>query len=128
MPEGDLVRSFFELAWNQGDFTRGRSLFAAEFRHHDLVTGADSDLDGYFASIRAIRERLESVEFAVRELVAEEGRVASRWTARAKVDGSGSAFDIHGMSIDHVQDDRISENWTVWDRYGLAAQAPGLIG
>lgn len=128
MTESDLVRRFFELAWNQGDFTGGRRLFAAEFRHHDLVTGADTDLDGYFASIRGIRERLESVEFAVHELIAEEGRVASRWTALAEVQGSRNVFEIHGMSIDHVQDDRISENWTVWDRYGLAAQAPGLIG
>jgi predicted ester cyclase len=128
MTEADLVRRFFEFAWNQGDFTPGRRLFAAEFRHHDLVTGADTDLDGYFAAISAIRQRLERVEFEVHELIAEEGRVASRWTARAKVHGSRSAFDIHGMSIDHVQDDRISENWTVWDRYGLAAQAPDLIG
>jgi len=128
MTEGDLVRRFFELAWNQGDFTSGHRLFATEFRHHDLVTGTDTDLDGYFASIRGIRQRLESVEFAVHELIAGEGRVASRWTAHAKVQGSPSALEIHGMSIDHVQDDRISENWTVWDRYGLAAQAPGLIG
>ncbi len=126
MDEIQVVDRFFESVWNRGEFEVGRRLFTDDFRHHDLVTGTETDIDGYFSSIQSLRQQLD-VTFEVAELVAQDGRVASRWIARAIID-STRKIEINGMSIDHVRSGRIAENWTVWDRFGLAAQAPGLIG
>jgi predicted ester cyclase len=125
----DLVRQFFAVVWNEGDMTKGRELFDPEFRHHDLVTHAETDLSLYFMSISRIRQRLTSIEFTLHELIAEDMRVASRWTAAGQLllSGRDVAIRVHGMSIDHIREERISENWTVWDLYGLNTQAPGFL-
>lgn len=127
MDATQLVCQFFESVWNRGEFEEGVRLFTADFRHHDLVTGTETDLDGYFSSIRSLRERLDA-RFEVAEMVAQNERVASRWEAHASIgEDPPREIRINGMSIDHVRGARIAENWTVWDRFGLAAQAPGLI-
>ena len=125
----DLVRQFFAVVWNKGDITKGRELFDAGFRHHDLVTHAEADLRGYFMSISQIRRGLTSIELTLHELIAEDGRVASRWTAAGQylLSGRNVAIRVHGMSIDHIRNERIFENWTVWDLYGLNNQAPGFL-
>jgi predicted ester cyclase len=124
-----LVRQFFAVVWNKGDIANGRELFDAGFRHHDLVTDAEADLSGYFMSISQIRRRLTSIELTLHELIAEDGRVASRWTATGQylLSGRNVAIRVDGMSIDHIRNERIIENWTVWDLYGLNSQAPGFL-
>lgn len=125
----DLVRQFFAVVWNKGDMKKGRELFDAGFCHHDLVTHAEADLSGYFMSISQIRRGLTSIELTLPELIAEDGRVASRWTAAGQylLSGRNVAIRVHGMSIDHIRNERIFENWTVWDLYGLNNQAPGFL-
>lgn len=118
----NLVRNFADLVWNAGDFSAGEPLFAPGFRHHDLVTQRDTDLTGYFDSIRYQRRAFPDVRFAIEDVLVNSDRVATRWTVTGTHAESGRRVLVNGMSIDLVAANRIVENWTVWDRHGLLEQ------
>ena len=66
---------------------------------------------------------------ALRGLVAEEGRVAVRWVARATHTGSlfgeiatGRPIAIDGATIHRVVDGRIAEDWEVMNEGALRDQ------
>jgi predicted ester cyclase len=123
-PAEEAVREFFSRVWNTGEDSVAELLFAPEFRHHDLVTHAESDLAGFLESIRWIRSLFATLEFAVLDTVVQDGRVATRWRAGGEHRATGRSVAIDGMSFDHVRDGRIVEDWTVWDRLGLQEQLP----
>ena len=119
---GGILRAFADLVWNHGDFARGEALFAAGFQHHDLVSHNDTDLQGYFASIRVQRQAFPGVRFRIEDVVADDDRVATRWTVTGSHAQSGKRVAVNGMSIDVLTAGLIAENWTVWDRHGLLEQ------
>ncbi|MGH8945674.1 MAG: ester cyclase [Acidimicrobiia bacterium] len=123
----DLVRRFMELAWNQGDEEVAAGLLATEFAHHDLVTDVESDAANYLQSILGLRSAFSAIEVQIHETIASDGRVAYRWTAVGTQAVTGVTVAIDGMSIDHVAEGRIVENWTVWDRARLESQLPDLL-
>lgn len=126
--DGHLVRTFFDRVWGAGDESAASELFDPGFRHHDLVTGAETGLGGFLASIRSIRDLFSELEFVIHDLAVADGRVASRWEAVGAHRGSGREVRVDGMSFDHIREGRIVENWTVWDRQGLATQLPEEFG
>jgi len=127
MSDVELVMSFIELAWNRGDEAAAEKLLGPRFQHHDLVTHAESDTSAYLGSITALRSMFASVELRIRDIFGTDGRIGSRWTAIG-THRSGMSVEINGLSIDHVVNGRISENWTAWDLTGLQQQLPGVLG
>jgi predicted ester cyclase len=117
-----VLREFFDRIWNAGDESAVDALFDPTFRHHDLVTYAETDLAGFLDSIRRLRGAFSQLDFRVHDAVAGDGRVATRWEAVGTSREHGRTVGVDGMSFDHVRDGRIVENWTVWDRGGLARQ------
>ena len=122
----DLVRRFVELAWNQGEEQLAAGLLGTEFEHHDLVTDVESDAAGYLKSILGVRAAFSAIELQIHEMIASEGRVAYRWRAVGTHAVTGLVV-IDGMSIDHVAEGRIVQNWTVWDRAWLERELPSLL-
>jgi len=123
-----VLRQSVDLTWNGGDFATGATLFAPGFQHHDLVTHRETDLDGYFESIRDQRGVFPGIRFEINECVVDADRVATRWTVVGVHGVSGRTVTVAGMSIDRLVDGRIAENWTVWDRCGLREQLAGNSG
>lgn len=117
-----IVRAFVDRVWNEGNFAAGEALFAPGFQHHDLVTQRETDLAGYFASIRHQRRTFPGVRFVIDDTVEGGDRVGTRWTVEGVHAESSLPVTVHGMSIDRVTSGRIAENWTVWDRHGLLEQ------
>lgn len=124
----DLVGRFIDLAWNRGDGVAANLLLGSGFRHHDLVTHAETDAAGYLASILGIRSAFSSIELVLNDIFAAEGRVASQWTAIGTHAGTATDVEVQGISIDHVHASEIVENWTAWDILGLRQRLPGLLG
>jgi predicted ester cyclase len=65
----------------------------------------------------------------VRDMVAEDDRVAVRWVARATHTGSlfgeeatGRPVTVDGMTVHRVLDDRIAEAWEVMNEGALRDQ------
>ena len=125
--DADLVARFIELAWNHGDGAAAAELLGAGFRHHDLVTHAEAEALGYLGSILRLRSAFSAIEFQIREIFAVDGRVGSRWTVVGTHRSAGAQVEVHGLSIDHVVNRLIVENWTAWDMVGLQQQLPDLL-
>ncbi len=74
-----------------------------------------------------------NIHFHTGEMFAVEGRVAHRWTFTGTHEGemmgvepTGKKVEVSGVEINHVEDGRISESWTVSDALGLMKQLGAL--
>ena len=122
-----LVRRFVERSWSAGDEMASAALLGPGFTHHDLVTHAETDATGYLSSILGLRSAFSSIELEIQDAISAGGRVAYRWIAVGDYRSTGATVRVDGISIDHVENGRIVENWTAWDLRGLERQAPGLL-
>jgi predicted ester cyclase len=110
-----LVRRIFEEMWNQNDPGAARAIFA----HPEGVE-------------RAVREFLTAfpdLQHTVEELIAEEDRVAARFTARGTQTGqykdyqpTGKHIEYTGVTLARIANGKIIDHYTWWDRMGLIEQ------
>jgi predicted ester cyclase len=69
------------------------------------------------------------LEYTIEEMVAEEDKVAFRWTAKGTHEGemmgippTSAHITILGIGIFRIADGQIAESWTVWDQLGMLEQ------
>jgi predicted ester cyclase len=74
-------------------------------------------LEGVGQSVRLYRSVFPDLEIEVEDQVVAGERVVSRWTARGTNRGRRAAFT--GITISHIADGKIVEDWTVSDSLGL---------
>jgi steroid delta-isomerase-like uncharacterized protein len=85
--------------------------------------------EGLAARIEGYRLAFADARVAVDEQVCEGERVVSRWTLRgthtgelAGIAATGKQVTVSGVTISRVEDGRLVESWTSWDRLGLLVQ------
>ena len=110
-----LVRRIFTEMWNQHDPGAASAIFA----HPESVE-------------RAVREFLTAfpdLQHTVEEMIAEGNRVAARFTARGTHAGpwkhyapTGKPIQYTGVTLTTLQDGKITDHYTWWDRMGLVEQ------
>jgi predicted ester cyclase len=73
------------------------------------------------------RETFPGATFVIEDTIAEDDRVALRWTMTGThegrlfgVDPTGRRVELRGIEMDRFADDRLVETWTRTDRLGLA--------
>jgi steroid delta-isomerase-like uncharacterized protein len=130
-----LVRTWLDRVINGHDPAAVGEFFASDIVSHqpggETVRGAAAYQElasGYLAAFPDFRLTIDVV-------VAEDDRVAVRWTAtgtqRGEFQGiatTGRRVTITGIEIDRVADGRVVETWTEFDRLGFLQQlgaAPG---
>jgi len=123
-----LVRRWFEDVWNKGDASAIDRLFAA----HGTVYGLSAEMTGptgFKLFHAAYRDAFPDVRLELEDLIAEDDKVAFRWTATATHQGSGLGFAatgrkvrFTGMGIVRVQDGKLVEGWNNFDQLGLLQQ------
>ena len=90
-----LVRRWFEDVWNKGDASAIDRLFAA----HGTVYGLSAEMTGptgFKLFHAAYRDAFPDVRLELEDLIAEDDKVAFRWTATATHQGSGLGFRRQG--------------------------------
>ena len=113
-----LVRQEQEELWNHtGDLDAAGDLFAPELAEAARQEAAD------------FRRGFPDVVSTIEDIVAEGGRVAARWRARAThlgeyvgVPPTGKEVEFTGISMYRIEGGRIAESWTVEDELGLMRQ------
>jgi predicted ester cyclase len=65
-------------------------------------------------------ERFPDLEIEVVDQVVEGQRVASRWIARGT--NRGRSASLNGITISHIEDGKIAEDWSYSDTLGLLRQ------
>jgi steroid delta-isomerase-like uncharacterized protein len=116
-----VVREWIEAVENQGNLTRIEQLATPEHA------------DGY----RTRRERsiatFPDVQFVIHELVAEDNKVTVLWEATATHQGNWRGVPAtskpvtwRGMTLYYLEDGKIAEEITSWNRLDMYEQLVGL--
>ena len=92
--------------WNTGNLAIADEIFGADFVNHDPDNPEITNLESYKGYIAAIRTGFPDFHVTTEDLIAEEDKVAERWT----IDIGGGAT-VSGMTIHRFADGKIVEKW-----------------
>jgi predicted ester cyclase len=118
-----IARRAIEEVCARGDFEKAAQFYSPDFRDHvnDLEYHG---LDGVRESVSLYRSVLPDLEITVEDQLVDEDRVASHWTATGT--NRGRRVTIRGITISHVVEGKIVEDWGYSDTAGLLRQL-GLL-
>jgi predicted ester cyclase len=130
----DVARMALEQVCARGDMALAPSCYAEDFVDH-FANAEYRGLEGVRRSTALYRALFDDVAFEIVDQVAEDDRVASRWV----LTGSNRRRDVRlcGITLSHLRDSRIVEDWTGFDSLELLRQlgllrtllaAPRLLG
>ena len=128
-----LVRRWFEQVWNQRDEAAIDALLTPGCKAYGL--GGDATLigpEGFKTFHRSFCQAFPDLHVTVDDVIAEDDRVAIRWTATMTHLGDGLGFpasrkkvSMSGATICAVKDGKIDEGWNHMDITGLFAKLKG---
>jgi steroid delta-isomerase-like uncharacterized protein len=120
----DLARRWFEEVWNQGRESAIDELFHPQGKAYGFPE-PDSVLigpEGFKAIHRAFHKAFGNIRIDIDDLVAEEDRVAIRWTSTMLHNGDGLGFaatgknvTIPGASFITCRDGKLTSGWNFLD-------------
>jgi steroid delta-isomerase-like uncharacterized protein len=123
-----IVRRSIE-EFNQGNLAVIDELFAPDFVYHDPANPQVRSREDYKQWITGFFAAFPDVHASVEDMLAEEDRVAYRYTLRATQSGSwrgaaptGKAITVTSITIARLADGKIAEGWQNADALGLVQQ------
>jgi steroid delta-isomerase-like uncharacterized protein len=123
-----IVRRFFEKGPSKGDLSAANELLAPDFTLH-VPLPCSPGVQGINDVISACRAAFEHLNVTVEDMIAEEDRVAARFTARGIHKGSfmglpptGKPIAMTGMEIFRIENGKIAELWGEANLLGLMQQ------
>lgn len=126
----NLIRRYFEEAWNQGGLDVLDEIVAQGYVNHDpFVPGLPAGPDGLKPIMAGFRAAFPDLHYTIEDLVAEGDKVVTRWTMRATHTGefmgmpaTGKQVMVGGMQIERIVEGQITEHWRKSDDLGLMQQ------
>ena len=127
-----LVRRFYDEVLNAHRIDVLDTLALADYTEHDPLPGQRDGLVGLKDRVSMLIQGLPST-YTVEDIVAEGDRVVVRWRNAGVHSGqfmgippTGRSFDIAGIDIYRIENDRVAEHWHVVDQLTLLQQL-GLL-
>lgn len=126
----EVSRRVVEEIFNHGKLEVADELIAPNFVGYDPALpeplrgpeGLKQQAEGY-------RSAFSDMRLTIDDIVAEDDRVVTRWTARGTHDGelfgmaaTGKEATVTGITIDRIADGQVVESWNAWDALGLMQQ------
>jgi C-1 hydroxylase len=122
------IAAAYWQAYNAADWVALREMVTPDYVHHS-GDAESHDVEFFVAGAMGLRAAFPDVRVEVREMVAEDDRVAVRWVARATHTGSlfgepatGRPVTVDGATVYRVVDGRIAEDWEVMNEGALRDQ------
>ena len=123
-----IIGRFTEL-WNTGNLVIADEIFSSGFINHDPNDPGITNLESYKGYIPAVRIGFPDINIAADDLVAEEEKVAFRYTIIATHQGdlmgmpaTGIQVVWTGITVAHLADGKITEMWWAKDTLGMLQQ------
>ena len=123
-----IVLRFFEEGPSKGDLRAADELLAPNFALHTPLPSAPG-IKGMNDVITACRSAFEHLNVTVENMVAEEDKVAARFTARGIHKGAfmdlvptGKPITMTGIEIFRIENGKITELWGEANLLGLMQQ------
>ena len=111
-----------------GDLAVADELVAVDYRWHGPGQEVDSR-EGIKLLITSIRAGFPDVRWEADDQLAEDDKVATRWTARGTHNGAwldiaptGQAVRLSGLVISRLAGGQIAEEWEEFDQLGMLQQ------
>lgn len=126
-----LVYRWFDEVWNSGKLDAVDEIFAPAGMSYDLGgTGQHAKgPEGIKPLIEAFRKTFPDLKIEVHDAIADEEKVAIRWSATATHSEDGlfgpptyRKIYVTGMGFIICSEDRITEAWNSWDIMSLVQQ------
>lgn len=124
----EIVRRFFDQGPSHGNMSAAKELLAPNFVLHVPLPAAPG-IQGISDVVTACREAFEHLNVTVEDMVAEDDRVAARFTARGVHKGAfmglpatGKPIIMTGIEIFRIENGRIAELWGEANLLGLMQQ------
>lgn len=126
-----IVRRYLEQVVSAGDARAAEELVAPEVVFTSPYTPEPTrGLHAFRQMITSLRASFPDLRIEEHDVIAEDDRVATRWTASgthtgapfAGIPTSGRRFSITGISIYRVRNGRIIEGWVNDDSLGMMSQ------
>lgn len=111
-PQKDTFRRFVEI-WQDGRVEPLEAMVAPDYVGH--TSSGDRDAVGLRQRILAFHVLYGDVVFSIEEQVASGNMVATRLTASAISMITGKPVRLAGHNMCRIADDRIAEEWPVWE-------------
>jgi len=92
-------------------------LFHPDCLHH--INGSEDALKGPTAikrSIDEMKKQFTTLRVTIEDMVAEDDRVAFRWTFVGTMAVTGGAFTLHGNTHFCFRDGKVIQEWAIDDR------------
>ncbi len=116
-----LVRRLFEEVFPAGDPSAVRDLVAAGIIDHDPFPGQPTGREGIEYVVSTLHTAQPDLQFTIDDLLAEEDRVAIRWTLRGTLTGpmlgqppTGQPVQQTAIVIFRIADNKIVERWAAF--------------
>ena len=126
-----LVERYNEEMWNQGRLEVSSEIFAADYVSDNADTpGRAAGPDSIAHYVKIFRDALPDLHSVVHEIVAQDNRVAGRFTVTGTHTGepllgvapSGAKIRYQGYGIFHVENGKFARSFVLFDRLGLLIQ------
>jgi steroid delta-isomerase-like uncharacterized protein len=114
----ELFRRWVDQVWTRGDVGLLDELHTPGFRDRTGNPGVTPDTAGMKQFILRLRAAFPDAVFTTEDMVAEDDRVAARWTMRGTHTGefngipaTGNPVTLAGFAFLRIQDGRLAELW-----------------
>ena len=115
----DHAREALERVCARGDFEAAREYYSPDFIDH-VNEMEYRGQDGIRQSVGLYQLVFTDLRIHVEDQIVDGDRVVSRWTAEGT--NRGKSIRLPGITISHIADGKIVEDWTSSDNLGLLRQ------
>jgi steroid delta-isomerase-like uncharacterized protein len=127
-----VARRVFEEIFNQGKFQVADEIYAKDFVNHGLHR--DAKLQEDQAAVHWEKQALPDLKMTVNLMAAEGDLVTVVWTIRgtntaaaSPLPATGVKLELRGITVWHIIDGRIREEWTDFDTFQIIRQVVGQL-
>lgn len=126
-----VVRRDVDAVWNGGgNLDEIDDIVTDDFVYHNPMVPEDvHGPEGYRELAERFHSAFSDMDMEIDEMVAQDDRVATRYTTRAThvgeimgIEPTNRDIEITGILVDHVEDGRIRKRYVNDDALGLFAQ------
>ena len=110
----EIVELYVEEIWNKWNFSIIDSIIGEEFVDPASTTG-EKGPEAFKAVMASFQSIFPKINLTIDEIVADEKRVAWKWTATATYTPTKKEVILNGIIMDRIEDGKIVERCGFWD-------------